>query len=206
MKPIIMSSTSVRAILDGNKTQTRRVVKPQPIYNGEYNDQWKWKTGHWCEEREMSGWLYLGAPIKDGDRLWVRETWGLWSETWTDCGWEAEGLSGGKQPRKLPQSNSFERFFIAYKATGLDYELCDGERWYPSIFMPKWAARVWLEVTGVRVERVQDLTKQDALAEGMQGCFPRIDFETLWDSLNKKHPWESNPWVLVYEFKRIIMR
>jgi len=201
-KPIIMSAASVRAILAGNKTQTRRVVKPQP-------KRVKTVRFHPFPSRETSvieDWKIPKARYAVGDRLWVRETWGLWSETWTDCGWEAEGLSGGKQPRKLPQSNSFERFFIAYKATGLDYELCDGERWYPSIFMPKWAARIWLEVTGVRVERVQDLTKQDALAEGMQGCFPRIDFETLWDSLNKKHPWESNPWVLVYEFKRIIMR
>ena len=198
MKPIIMSGASVRAILAGNKTQTRRVVKPQP-------KRVKTVGFHPFPSRETSvieDWKIPKARYAVGDRLWVRETWGLWSETWTDCGWEAEGLSGGKQPRKLPQSNSFERFFIAYKATGLDYELCDGERWYPSIFMPKWAARVWLEVTGVRVERVQDLTKQDALAEGMQGCFPRIDFETLWDSLNKKHPWESNPWVWAYEFKR----
>jgi len=201
-KPIIMSGTSVRAILAGNKTQTRRVVKPQPkrVKTVRFHPFPSWETS------VIEDWKIPKARYAVGDRLWVRETWGLWSETWTDCGWEAEGLSGGKQPRKLPQSNSFERFFIAYKATGLDYELCDGERWYPSIFMPKWAARIWLEVTGVRVERVQDLTKQDALAEGMQGCFPRIDFETLWDSLNKKHPWESNPWVLVYEFKRIIMR
>ena len=198
MKPIIMSSTSVRAILDGNKTQTRRVVKPQP-------KRVKTVRFHPFPSRETSvieDWKIPKARCAVGDRLWVRETWGLWSETWTDCGWEAEGLSGGKQPRKLPQSNSFERFFIAYKATGLDYELCDGERWYPSIFMPKWAARIWLEVTGVRVERVQDLTKQDALAEGMQGCFPRIDFETLWDSINTKYPWADNPWVWIYEFKR----
>ena len=197
-KPIIMSGASVRAILGGNKTQTRRVVKPQP-------KRVKTVRFHPFPSRETSvieDWKIPKARYAVGDRLWVRETWGLWSETWTDCGWEAEGLSGGKQPRKLPQSNSFERFFIAYKATGLDYELCDGERWYPSIFMPKWAARVWLEVTGVRVERVQDLTKQDALAEGMQGCFPRIDFETLWDSINTKYPWADNPWVWIYEFKR----
>ena len=192
MKPIIMSSTSVRAILDGNKTQTRRVVKPQPIYNGEYNDQWKWKTGHWCEEREMSGWLYLGAPIKDGDRLWVRETW-----------IQVEAPEGTPIQKAVYRAD--------FRDTGGSYwdSIAEDPKdvtWKSPIFMPKWATRIWLEVTGVRVERVQDLTKQDALAEGMQGCFPRIDFETLWDSLNKKHPWESNPWVLVYEFKRIIMR
>ena len=188
MKPIIMSSTSVRAILDGNKTQTRRVVKPQPIYNGEYNDQWKWKTGHWCEEREMSGWLYLGAPIKDGDRLWVRETW-----------IQVEAPEGTPIQKAVYRAD--------FRDTGGSYwdSIAEDPKdvtWKSPIFMPKWATRIWLEVTGVRVERVQDLTKQDALAEGMQGCFPRIDFETLWDSINTTYPWADNPCVWIFEFKR----
>ena len=86
----------------------------------------------------------------------------------------------------------------------------EGCRWKPSIHMPKWAARIWLEVTGVRVERVQDISEEDAIAEGIprgavQYCGHAIRlFRDLWDSINAKrgYPWEVNPWVWVVEFKR----
>lgn len=142
---------------------------------------------------------------KPGDRLWVRETW-------------APCIGGPCEP-----SNP-----VLYRAD--QFEHYDELRWRPSIFMPRWASRITLEITGVRVERLQDLSESDALAEGIYAAksgrlggtkevetwdgrnffyhpdthAARFDYSSLWDSINgKKHPWASNPWVWVIEFTRI---
>lgn len=182
--PILFSSEMVRAILEGRKTQTRRVIKPQPY----------WEVGRDIMQYPLD--CPYGQP---GDRLWVRETWASHPQL------------NKVKPKHL---NCAE---IYYRAT------CDNDShysWRPSIHMPRWASRITLEVTGVRVERVRDITAEDAVKEGWQedcgwdnftnGQVFRsdtpvsvIDFAYLWDSINAKrgHSWESNPWVFVVEFK-----
>lgn len=215
-RPILFSGEMVRAILSGNKMQTRRIVKPQPPSNVESathnnaRDAWFW----W--DNGLTGDKFACPYGKVGDRLWVRETW---RPTYSDG-------PAGRQP------------FIDFKAgpeiKGIDYgyvprEYVDGKwqsceeriynmlpgypRWRPSIHMPRWACRLLLEVVSVRVERLQNISEADAIAEGCvasdsDGKFsvpgPVYRYEQLWDSINgKKHPWASNPWVWVIEFKAV---
>ena len=184
--PILFSSEMVRAILDGRKTQTRRVIKPQPTTEDKYQE---------TPEIITDGTLfysYLRRNIKPkykvGDKLYVRETF------------RDAVISAAKSKRVLCE--------VIYKSD-LGVEACL-YKWKPSIHMPKKLARIWLEVTGVRVERLQEISLEDIRAEGLiftlecDGSIMRTEFKNLWDSINgKKYPWESNPWVWVYEFKRI---
>lgn len=173
-KPILFSTEMVRAILDGRKTQTRRVVKPSVFEKG---TNWFWNPNE----------NICLAQYRKGDVLWVRETWAK-DDTYY------------------------------YKADGSCGDRCG--KWKPSIHMPKEAARIWLEVTDVRVERLQEITEEAARAEGITrvedgkwesefrlGWFDRPikAFRALWDSLNAKrgYGWETNPWVWVIEFERI---
>ena len=178
----------VQAILDGRKTMTRRVVKPQPAWIGEPNVPFK------TPDADPKG--IIKCPYQPGDRLWVRETWA--------------GL-----PQFHNLNSEIERYI--YKAD----EDATPLKWKPSIHMPKEAARIWLEVTSVRVERLQDITEEDAKAEGIAWERARkinrlensgriIDsakamFMRLWDSINAKrgYGWDINPWVWVIEFKKV---
>ena len=179
-RPIIFNTEMVQAILDGRKTQTRRVIKNPEKLEG------------LMLSGEEENWCPYG---KIGDRLWVRETWANILE-----------LS--------PEKN------LVYKATDwkgwLEYEV-EPIKWSSPLFMPRWASRITLEITNIRVERLQDITEEDAEAEGISwshsgGPFdnPEIigaieNFAYFWDSLNAKrgYPWDSNPWVWVIEFKKI---
>lgn len=191
-QPILFSGEMIRAILRGRKTQTRRVIKPQPKsqpYPYQFpSGEWAWKsntphqfgltTGHFCP---------YGQP---GDRLWVRETW--------------YRQFGGSE--------------IVYRA--------DGEqgihKWDSPLFMPRKSSRITLEIIGVRIERVQDISEDDCDKEIFGGDFPhnvipdygfhggmsiQECFAVIWDSLNAKrgYGWDVNPWVWVIEFKRIKM-
>ena len=164
-RPIIFSAEMVQAILDGRKTQTRRVMKVPP--------------------REINGVGIVYESDKcpygqPGNRLWVRETWAYWGSIET------------------PEA-------IIYRTDGDKA----GVRWRPSIYMPRKYSRITLEVTGVRVERVQDISHRDALAEGVSYDVSQDDgapvprFQKLWDSINAKrgYSWDKNPWVWVVEFK-----
>lgn len=201
-RPILFSGAMVRALLAGAKTQTRRVVKLRgaEVVDEREADLWPWSPQH-------DEWLTCpyGAP---GDRLWVRETWA-----------PAPPIAPllrhvGASPRPEPKS--------LYRANPEQANL--GVTWRPSIHMPRWASRITLEVTGVRVERLQDVSEEDARAEGaasrispggdLAGAFealpgevlPPIDyrahFRDLWRSINGADSWKSNPWVWVVEFKR----
>ena len=183
-RPILFNSEMVKAILEGRKTQTRRVIKPQPEdFDGD-NILWKgrWKPLNVCPYGQV------------GDRLWVKETW-------------TPDIFTGKP--------------LWYKANGIPDSL-KNIRWKPSIFMPRWASRITLEITGLRVERLQEITEEDTIKEGIvmnnrpfEGWYwmpniysttnPIVAFEKLWDSLNAKreYSWEQNPWCWVLEFKRI---
>ena len=191
--PILFSGPMVRAILDGRKTMTRRVIKDNcPFVTGAYFDEeterWYWTTG--AERERLPTDLCLGkCPYgQPGDQLWVRETW----------------LSY----RHLHKNGRDEALLI-YRADGEDLpKQARGTKWRPSIFMPRWASRITLEITAVRVERVQDIGDEDAEAEGLSWCnaaSPRDKFQCLWNSLNAKrgYGWEANPWVWVIAFKRV---
>jgi len=206
-RPIIFSGEMVRAILDGRKTQTRRVVKPQPTWE----DPVKTIEGEWMDYEDAhivdhAAWECGGLPHgrkcpygQPGDRLWVRETWwpigGFWStHIGTICSAEIRYRA---DDRVLYQScpDEFKR----------NYQNPMG--WRPSIHMPRWASRITLEVTDVRLERVQDITRDDAWQEGVSNS-PEYDcvtkFISLWNLINAKRPgcsWDYNPWVWVINFR-----
>lgn len=222
MKPILFSTEMVRAILDGRKTQTRRTIKPQPEKSTVKFEQ-SVSPVHWQSRLPVDlRALYpdslpttiLGSIFKCpygqvGDRLWVRETW-----------------KTGKGLDNLPPKLSGEKSPFQYKADmttirGKDVtKYSPWGKWRPSIFMPRWASRITLEITDIRVQRVQEITEEDAIAEGIAkqeyiDYKPNSQFGNdlktvqtitffagLWDSINgKKYPWASNPWVWAISFK-----
>lgn len=175
MKPIIFSTPMVQAILENRKMQTRRVIKLPEQYVGR-------PIGEAGNDKNPLGLMYVGGikrpPYNIGDILWVRETWYL------------ETFYGAHS--------------YVYRASEPNYPVNVGagqHGWRPSIFMPKDAARIFLRVKDVWVERLQDISLKDAIAEG----FSNIDeFLCFWDKLNKKrgYGWEANPWVWVIEFEK----
>lgn len=186
-RPILFSAPMVRAILEGRKTQTRRVFK-LPRRMEWYPDLGGEREGWYCDIGGR-GWWHVsetacpyGAP---GDRLWVRETWGLYQHQF-----------------------DHECHDVIYRA---DDQRPIVDRWRPSIHMPRWASHIDLEVTGVRVERLQDISEADAMAEGVPEAIPfetpgfyRQGFHDLWESINGAGSWDANPWVWVVEFQRIV--
>jgi hypothetical protein len=182
--PILFSAAMVRAILEGRKTQTRRVMKPQPdVFD---------KAG-------LPDWACMRQPYHVGDWLWVKETYCHGDEWDDEKPFDVDPLCGGNN--------------LWYFADGPRPTEGWGKK-RSALFMPKWVTRLWLEVTTVRVQRLQDITITDIRAEGVvdvrdtQNTILRTYHEcwiTLWDSLNatRGYPWSSNPWVWVYEFKRM---
>ena len=214
-RPILFNAPMVRAILDGSKTQTRRVVKPQPDWVNE-NAGCGIATGGGIMPSPRSDWLHwrgsrllrpeprcpYGLP---GDRLWVRENFAIVPRT-------AYARSDGVQQTLRPDDDHDAAIYRA----GWDRSN-GGFRWRPSIHMPRWASRILLEITDVRVERLQDISEADAQAEGVKvdgnGHAVRDDvvnvggartaFAELWESINGPDSWSANPWVWVIEFRRI---
>lgn len=194
-RPILFSAPMVRAILAGQKTQTRRVVMPQPQH-----PQFGSRRMLALDDEGIDLYLH-GGPLlpraircpygKPGDRLWVRETWNQF-EGWKGYFYAADahlfGIGEFDDPDHIPE---------------------DELRWKPSIHMPRAASRITLEVTGVRVDRLQDISRGDAMAEGCpfpnmaDGDDPRQWFADLWSQINGPEAWQANPWVWVVEFKRL---
>jgi len=192
IRPILFSTEMVQAILAGRKTQTRRIIKPQPI-----EDNGFWKHGRCSSNVPFEEWGegpfgYDKQYAEVGDVLWVRETF-----------METDG----------------EYFYKAnYDADDQKYIT-----WKPSIFMPKAAARIFLKITNIRVERLNDISEDDAEKEGVEEIHPApfifrwkdyvissnqlkcpiISFYTLWCSINGAKSWNANPFVWVIEFERI---
>lgn len=221
IKPILFNTEMVRAILDGQKSCTRRLVKFLP---GE-NPQW---TGY-IKDGLM---LYNGrnepcirnAPYQPGDVLYVRETF-AWGPCW-DCGLDT--IPDGCKNPVIYDSKKKEHGCYIYRADCEDNEYPCVDTWHPSIHMPKEAARIWLKVNAVRVERLQDITPKDAENEGVGNLFyedigyseknygtevdpeygiAKEQFAWLWESTIKKsdldrYGWDANPWVWVIEFER----
>lgn len=220
-RPILMSAPMVRAILAGTKTQTRRVVRHPNIADVEEwapptNEDPRWELGYRPTGGAGASLGHVRCPYGGpGDRLWVRETWGLHIHTDYTC-WNRDSIRG-RSPEDLACS-----WALAYAADATSvYDF-----WRPSIHMPRWASRITLDVTSVRVERLQDITEEDARAEGVepmkgvgadqpiidvprrgrtQGTHPHVlAFAVLWDTINgKRAHWQSNPWVWVISFRRV---
>jgi len=203
-RPIIFSTKMVKAILDGRKTQTRRPIKPQPIKSFTYMPLSTELVGIGSSEKGWQKCPY-GQP---GDILWVKETWRLLQvfEDWWYGGWDAD-IYLGPIPKEKPNP---KQLAVEYcEETGED------RPWRSPIFMPKWASRIKLEITGIRVERIQDISERDCITEGITpistpnitGDEPtlREKFADLWDSFwaKKGLGWNQNPWVWVIEFRRM---
>lgn len=191
-RPILFSTPMVRAILCGDKTTTRRIIKPQPdpqlrhhrrlinLHGREgrlFSQHEDMREGQQHESR----WCPYGKP---GDHLWVRETHYV----------ERAGTLGENDQQVL------------YRATDGDAPVSN---WRPSIHMPRWASRILLEVTDVRVERLLNMDRGACMEEGCpfpnmhRGPNPIHWFKNLWDSINGPGSWEADPWVWVIRFKRI---
>ncbi|HHS9782020.1 TPA: hypothetical protein ACTW95_001315 [Klebsiella quasipneumoniae subsp. similipneumoniae] len=179
---MIFNGEMVRAILDGRKTQTRRPIKwKQTRFTeiGEREDGSKWP---WSEDAEHACDFWHPCPFGAvGDRIWVRETWARYNI----------------------DQNSHD---IAYRATTPEDWPEEG-RWRPSIHMPRWASRILLEITGVRVERLRSMSQDDARAEGVIAASGPMEaglaFRELWDSIYGEESWKANPWVWVISFERV---
>lgn len=208
--PILFTSENVRAIFDGRKTQTRRLNGLKKF--NRQPDRWRLEGSTFAFD---GGFEYVPVPNcpygQPGDRLWVRETWAV------------DRCYDHMKPSAIPASRP--AYYYHAKPNHIV------ENWHkkrPSIFMPRWACRLWLELTEVRVERLQECSEADAIAEGIEcvggptSCNPwrnyRIgqpgemnmhcsapsrSYMTLWESINGEGSWEANPWVWVLTFKRV---
>jgi hypothetical protein len=230
-RPILFSGPMIPPILSDLKTQTRRIVKGNALGIIEFLDAGEeaispgigqaWHEGNlkiWCAEYPEEGHIAIKCPYgKPGDRLWVRET--FWHAGYT----------------AMDQSGEFESRYIRhvkYCAEEPVKPTIEGFRHFyakrPSIHMPRWASRITLEITNVRVERLQNISEEDAKAEGVHKtdhpnlqnwpwlgalhkvkgvptfhATPKIAFKSIWNSINGANSWEANPWVWVLEFKRL---
>lgn len=191
---MIFNGEMVRAILDGRKTQTRRVMKPQPDEDGLA----KVINGPWVDTSERIYRCPFGVP---GDRIWVRETFQGPLFDFEQMEAYQEDSSKFKKPE-----------FCVYKADGKPApEFFDADDnlhcgWRPSIHMPRWASRILLEITDVRVEQLNDISEEDARSEGISGSSARDvkeAYAALWRSIYGSDSWRANPWVYVIKFKRI---
>lgn len=190
-RPILFSAPMIKAIREGRKTQTRRIVKglagiDEPDNLGDGESLWDGEKAITCP---------YGRP---GDRLWVRETWGTIQ------------AYDHLPPRDIPKGSP-----VGFKTDDIGRWCqtgCDGAagKWRPSIFMPRWASRITLEIVSVQVELLQEISAEDCIAEGLSTnlrehdavCDLKDKYRALWDSINdKNHPWDLNPWVWAVEFK-----
>lgn len=213
-RPIIFSAPMVRAILDGRKTQTRRVMNPQPVPDPHATGKHWWECAAVRSMVEVEDWMqdprdpsqcYFFCPYgRPSDRLWVREAW---------------RCHGGREYEYQRNRNA-----VIYRADDDGSTRYDRTHdWRNALFMPRWASRLLLEVVSVRVERVQEITPHDVIDEGfddpswwrefrnsdgrelIREDSALIAFEDTWNDLNAKrgYGWASNPWVWVIEFRRV---
>lgn len=236
-RPILFSAPMVRALIAGTKTQTRRILKPQPPSD---SGKLAWTAYHPTKVdrhgEEYAGPVTLGASSEDGsfvapvrivpgDRLWVREAW------------RVSASHDERKPLALP----VRRCTVLFEAGG-SISNSDSNRWEPdewprlgeqcsikrgrlraSMHMPRWASRLTLTVTDVRVQRLQDISRDDAIAEGLMVMTdhpetlgmpwyrghpyepwtpePPLAYRALWNRINGEGAWEANPWVVIYDFR-----
>jgi hypothetical protein len=212
---IIFNAEMVRAVLEGRKTQTRRIMKDQPEVipqESEFGDPGFWIP--WNEGKTMvrNKDMRIACPFGlKADRLWVRETFRVHSRA-TDVATlvyrASERQSWTQQTHRVPVEHCNKPV--------------SPENWTPSIHMPRWASRITLEITGVRVERLQDINVEDVVAEGVKTLggemwgpkwwidAPKatindalLKFSIMWSKIYGEESWQANPWVWVIEFKRV---
>jgi hypothetical protein len=221
-RPILFAGPLVRALLDGRKTQTRRLLGREARHvgfiggSGERDDPARW--GYWCED-SWGRWAVLARGLDEhhahgsvsipcpfgvpGDRLWVRECWGLVRPDDPTC-WHRGSVRGLTR-------DDLRDWAIAYRADwGANQDACF---WRPSILMPRWASRLASPIVDVRVERLQAISEEDARAEGVEPAIDilvggepthRAAFAALWNSLASDGArWSDNPWVWALTFKRV---
>lgn len=192
-RPIIFNADMVRAVLDGRKTQTRRIMREQPEVipkEDEFGKAGFWIPFNAGKTMVRNEDMYIACPFGlKGDRLWVRETFRVHSRA-TDMATlvykASEQQSWTQQTHRVPIEKCNKPAVV--------------DKWTPSIHMPRWASRITLEITGVRVERLQDISGADMQAEGMRW---REEFPCLWEAIYGDESWQANPWVWVIEFKRV---
>lgn len=227
---IIFNAEMVRAILDGRKTQTRRIMKPQPKLS---KNGGTWWPSNICQSminieemmQDNEGiWFGIAGIVCPhggvGDRLWVRETWSVVSHEFDDDGLMIDYVPDRptKAVHEMPYGHGYYTGHVIYSADGdftwSDDDGCiDGRScWKPSIHMPRWASRIMLEITDVRVERLKYADDNDFKAEGYPlereltggSMDPFCWFRNLWDSMSPTNfKYADNPWVWVIEFRRI---
>lgn len=204
-RPILFSAPMVRAILDGRKTQTRRIAM-KPVRHPDLGNMYA--PGALVAEREPQHVIERCCPYgQPSDRLWVRETW----------------QSVMNPPAAKDDYGTHALFYRATEGDRPNW-VEDDWTWRPSIHMPRWASRIDLEVTGVRLERLQGISATDAIAEGIQRIGdgfqrfhpdpddtkyegitrdPVLSYRGIWEQINGPGSWADNPWVWVVEFKRL---
>jgi len=199
-RPILFSGPMVRAILDGRKTVTRRVLKPRgrlSLFDDSWSDDYVLDPGN-------AEWREAAYPWRVGDRLWVREAW------------RSAAPLDDISPSAIGEE-SMEIAPVRYEADGeainwLEWRGHDAGRLRAGMHMPRWASRITLEVTGVKVERLQDISASDAVAEGALSTaavdqFAEVHaipmFRAIWLGINGPGSWEANPWVVAISFKRV---
>ncbi|SPL63611.1 hypothetical protein [Ochrobactrum soli] len=205
-RPILFSAPMVRALLEGRKTQTRRIIKPQPTGRIDplisYNHG-RMEIAFGPDMRDKDGGPKWWRPLAQaGDRLWVREAWRCHS-------WASDVATF---MYRAHEKHSYTEMTEQFPVAGREY-VQPGMSWKPSIHMPRWASRITLEATAIKVERLQDCSEVDAYAEG---CVPddsglnpnhigpaRQIFRSLWDDINGPGAWDKNPWVVAYTFNVI---
>lgn len=209
-KPILFNTDMVRAIQDGRKTVTRRVIKDttciiRPDQEISKNLKGKFELYNVTPRCGIPQGVIFKPPYQAGDYLYVRETWGTYNRNW----WEADYF--------MYRADYPEKALTHMHSDGI---VCDLPKWRPSIHMPKEAARIFLRVTDVRAERLKDITWQQAADEGCYGITSdepdplfhlptlRGEFKKLWNSTIKKpdldkYGWDANPWVWAIEFEKV---
>jgi hypothetical protein len=204
-RPILFSAPMIRAILAGTKTQTRRALRDQPCKLPDFN-------GGGLSIRVRASVYQAFSPKfppvrcpygQPGDRLWVREAFAIVPRTAYRC---SEGVQQILRPDDDHDAAIYREGWV--RSNG-------GFRWRPSIHMPRWASRITLEITEVRVERLQEISEADADAEGARDWAAgqgtpvrdlmeaRLQFRALWQSINGPESWDANPYVWVVSFRRV---
>jgi len=221
--PILFNGEMVRAILEGRKTQTRRPIKLprsaqglEPVPYECFADNGYLHVAYGAGDDRFFERLYPRFEV--GDILWVRETFVLWGPQSYE--YPSEGCDQWDGPPSRARDNGYDRSNVEYAADAKDIRLNNNElKWRPSIHMPRWASRIQLRVKSVRVQRVQDITEEDAFDEGMTRSLRlslgyvaeaseeafnftqcRDTFRLLWNATYKN--WDANPWVWAIEFER----
>lgn len=244
-RPILFSAPMILALLGNRKTQTRRIVKPQPVCST--HEFWQKHPDFVPSFNEEDWSLYCGVcgggqrltrtnvtGIRNpygvnGDRLWVKETFAPWRNTSIEYPLEWESLvtsddRGGLTLKQWVEEYGHQNVNVAYRADGENEE-----GWMSPLFMPRWASRLTLEITEVRVQRLQDISDDDCVAEGMRihenpSCevgvgrfmytaFPgehslwdlnaKTAYRNLWESINGKDSWDANPWLWCISFRKV---